>query len=117
MRVPVRCVACGFLHRAELMDLPDGLLVCPLCEHEAKLPDESVLDGVERAEGRRRLLTALGAGSIALAISLAVVHVVLSESGAEGGGVTGALAGAGLLGILSLVFVVVQENRTTLNEF
>ena len=117
MRVPVRCVACSFLHRAELRDLPADLLVCPLCEHEAKLPDERKIDEMERSESRRRLLTALGAGCLLLTISLAAGHIALSESGAEEGMVTGALAGAGLLGILSLVFAVVQENRTTLNEF
>ena len=118
MRVPVTCTACKFQHSASLRDLPDAKLVCPLCDHEAQLPDESELLAFEKAEVRRKLLTVLGAGTFLLGASASVAYATLSESHPQEPvfGVA-LLIGAAVLGVAGLALTVVQENEAAGNYF
>lgn len=118
MKIGVHCTVCGFHQGVNLRDLPEEKLVCPLCEHEAELPDEQDVADMERAEARRRSLTALGAGAFALGLVLALGYAAFSGThlGDPLMG-TGLLAGAGVLGLLGLIMVIVQESKATRNDF
>ncbi len=118
MRIPVRCTACGFSHRANLRELPDESVVCPLCEHEAKLPDEQDLAEFEQSEARQRLLTVLGSAAFFLGMALTLGHAALSE--AHPGEATYGpplLIGAAALVLTGLVVTVLQESKTSRNYF
>lgn len=118
MRVPVHCTRCRSIHRADLRDLPDDLLVCPLCEHEARLSEGADPSGFEQSESRRRLLTAVGAGCFALAAALVAAHAALSDAHPGEPLFGPALLGAaGTLGLVALVATVLQESKATINHF
>lgn len=93
-------------------------MVCPLCEHEAQLPEERDLADMERAEARQRTLTVVGLATFVLGAFLAVGCALFS--GAHPGepvfGV-GLVVGAAVLGFVGLVVTVLQEARTTENSF
>ncbi len=93
-------------------------MVCPLCEHEAQLPEERDLAEMERTEARQRTLTVLGLGTFFLGASLALGSAYFS--GAHPGeplfGI-GLVAGGALFGLVGLVVTVMQEARTTENSF
>lgn len=93
-------------------------MVCPLCEHEAQLPEERDLAEMERTEARQRTLTVLGLGAFCLGAFLAVGGAVFS--GAHPGEPAfgpGLLAVAMVLGLVGLVVTAIQESRTTENSF
>ena len=118
MRVSVRCTSCGSDHRSDLRELPDAKLVCPFCEHEADLPDDSELSRFEQAEARQRLFTVLGAAAFLLAVLLAVAYAGLSNAKPMGSGMgLGLLGGAVALGILGIVLAVIQESKASGNHF
>ncbi len=118
MRIPVRCTACGFTHRADLRELPEDVLVCPLCEHEAKLPDEQEVAEFEQVESRQRLLTVLGGGAFLLGMALAAGHAGLSDAH-PGEPLFGPLllGAAGVLGLSGLVVTVLQESKACSHYF
>jgi hypothetical protein len=118
MRVSVHCSVCGFSQRLNLRDLPDGRMVCPICEHEAGLPEERDLAEMERTEARQRTLTVLGLGAFFLGAFLALGCVVFSGAhpGEPAFGV-GLVSAAAVLGLVGLVVTVMQESRTTENSF
>ncbi len=93
-------------------------MVCPLCEHEAQLPEERDLAEMERAEARQRTLTVLGLGAFLLGAFLAVGCAVFSGAhpGEPAFGV-GLVVGAAVLGLAGLAVTVMQESRATENSF
>lgn len=118
MRIPVRCTACGFSHRANLRDLPDGVLICPICEHEAKLPADRELAEFEHLEARQRTLTVMGAGAFFLGLALLAGYAGFSEAH-PGEALFGPplLFGALGLGLFGLIATVLQESKTAQNTF
>ena len=100
------------------MALPDGLLVCPICEHEARLPEEEEVVRIERIESRLRLLTVLGVASFGLGAASVLGYVVASEAHPEEPlfGVP-LLAAAALLTLAGLVVTTLQEARAVRNSF
>ena len=93
-------------------------MVCPLCEHEAQLPEERDLAEMERTEARQRTLTVVGLATFILGALLAVGCAVFSDAHpGEAAFGTGLVAGAAVLCLAALVVTVLQESRTTDNSF